>query len=153
MSLVSPARRVITHDRTDARDRRAPQTWLFDQPVAAKTDFSDEYVNAICYLLDNGEERLLLPSEASCRRAKMERSSAKDTEIQEARRGLRKKTIPGTDPRHPPDHRIGGPLKARAWLAAHYARTTAEETRHCRLVGSTTVRRLNARSCLSRKLQ
>jgi ParB family chromosome partitioning protein len=27
--------------------------------IAAKTDFSEEYVSAICYLLDHGEERLL----------------------------------------------------------------------------------------------
>src|SRR5580658_10264074 len=27
--------------------------------IAAKTDFSDDYIHAICYLLDHGEERLL----------------------------------------------------------------------------------------------
>src|SRR5688500_3326501 len=27
--------------------------------IATKTDFSDEYISAICYLLDHGEERLL----------------------------------------------------------------------------------------------
>jgi ParB family chromosome partitioning protein len=66
--------------------------------IAAKTDFSDEYVNAICYLLDNGEERLLTAIERGVMPTSvaMEIVRAKDTEIQEAlAEAYEKKTIPG----------------------------------------------------------
>jgi len=44
--------------------------------IATKTDFSDEYVNAICYLLEHGEERLLAGIERGVipRRKRMKRS-------------------------------------------------------------------------------
>jgi len=66
--------------------------------IAAKTDFSDEYVQAICYLLDHGEERLLagidrgvIPTSVA-----MEIARAKDTEIQEAlAEAYEKKSLPG----------------------------------------------------------
>jgi len=66
--------------------------------IAAKTDFSEEYVNAICYLLDHGEERLLdgidrgvIPTSVA-----MEIARAKDTDIQEAlAEAYEKKALPG----------------------------------------------------------
>jgi ParB family chromosome partitioning protein len=66
--------------------------------IAAKTDFSNEYVQAICYLLDHGEERLLagidrgvIPTSVA-----MEIARAKDPEIQEAlAEAYEKKSLPG----------------------------------------------------------
>lgn len=66
--------------------------------IATKTDFSDEYVNAICYLLEHGEERLLagidrgvIPTSVA-----MEIARAKDTEIQAAlAEAYEKKSLPG----------------------------------------------------------
>src|SRR5471030_1960713 len=66
--------------------------------IAAKTDFSDEYIKAICYLLDHGEERLLagidrgvIPTSVA-----MEIARAKDTEIQDAlAEAYEKKALPG----------------------------------------------------------
>ena len=66
--------------------------------IAAKTDFSDEYVHAICYLLDHGEERLLagidrgiIPTSVA-----VEIARAKDTEMQEAlTEAYEKKSLPG----------------------------------------------------------
>ena len=66
--------------------------------IAAKTDFSDEYVHAICYLLDHGEERLLagidrgvIPTSVA-----MEIARAKDIEIQGAlAEAYEKKSLPG----------------------------------------------------------
>ena len=66
--------------------------------IAAKTDFSDEYVNAICYLLDHGEERLLAGIERGVipTSVAMEIARAKDTEIQEAlAEAYEKKALPG----------------------------------------------------------
>ena len=66
--------------------------------VAAKTDFSDEYVNAICYLLDHGEERLLAGIERGVipTSVAMEIARAKDTDIQEAlAEAYEKKALPG----------------------------------------------------------
>lgn len=66
--------------------------------IAAKTDFSDEYVKAICHLLDNGEERLLTAIERGVMPTSvaMEIVRAKDTEIQEAlAEAYERKTIPG----------------------------------------------------------
>lgn len=66
--------------------------------IAAKTDFSEEYVSAICYLLDHGEERLLVgvdkgiipPSIA------MEIARAKDGDVQNAlAEAYEQKTLPG----------------------------------------------------------
>src|SRR5436309_2860343 len=66
--------------------------------IAAKTDFSDEYIHAICYLLDHGEERLLagidrgvIPTTVA-----LEIARAKDTEIQEAlAEAYENKSLPG----------------------------------------------------------
>jgi len=66
--------------------------------IAAKTDFSDEYIHAICYLLDHGEERLLAGIERGVipTSVAMEIARAKDTEIQEAlAEAYEKKSLPG----------------------------------------------------------
>ena len=66
--------------------------------IAAKTDFSDEYIHAICYLLDHGEERLLAGIDRGVIPASvaMEIARAKDTEIQEAlAEAYEKKSLPG----------------------------------------------------------
>jgi ParB family chromosome partitioning protein len=54
--------------------------------IAAKTDFSPEYVQAICYLLDHGEERLLAAVEKGLipHSIAMEISRAKDGDVQKA---------------------------------------------------------------------
>ncbi len=66
--------------------------------IAIKTDFSDEYVYAVCYLLDHGEERLLdgvekgiIPPSIA-----MEIARAKDSDVQTAlAEAYEQKTIPG----------------------------------------------------------
>jgi ParB family chromosome partitioning protein len=66
--------------------------------IAGKTDFSEEYVNAICYLLDHGEERLLAGIERGVipTSVAMEIARAKDTEIQGAlAEAYEKKALPG----------------------------------------------------------
>jgi ParB family chromosome partitioning protein len=66
--------------------------------IAAKTDFSDEYINAISYLQDHGEERLLAGIERGAipTTVAMEIARAKDTELQEALAEVyEKKAIPG----------------------------------------------------------
>ena len=66
--------------------------------IAVKTDFSDEYVNAICYLLDHGEERLLAGIERGVipTSVAMEIVRAKDTDIQEAlAEAYEKRALPG----------------------------------------------------------
>lgn len=54
--------------------------------IAAKTDFSSEYIYAICYLLDNGEERLLAAVEKGAipHSIAMEIARAKDGDVQRA---------------------------------------------------------------------
>jgi ParB family chromosome partitioning protein len=54
--------------------------------IAVKTDFSDEYVYAVCYLLDHGEERLLEGVEKGIipPSIAMEIARAKDAEVQKA---------------------------------------------------------------------
>lgn len=54
--------------------------------IAAKVDFSTEYVYAICYLLDHGEERLLAAVERGLmpHSVAMEIARAKDTDVQQA---------------------------------------------------------------------
>ena len=66
--------------------------------IATKTDFSEEYVKAICHLLDNGEERLLTAIERGVMPTSvaMEIVRAQDSEIQEAlAEAYEKKAIPG----------------------------------------------------------
>jgi ParB family chromosome partitioning protein len=66
--------------------------------IAVKTDFSEEYVYAICYLLDHGEDRLLdgvekgiIPPSIA-----MEIARAKDSDVQKAlAEAYERKTIPG----------------------------------------------------------
>ena len=116
--------------------------------IAAKTDFSDEYVNAICYLLDNGEERLLSAIERGVMptTVAMEIVRAKDTEIQEAlAEAYEKKTIPGNQILAPSDHQLQ-PLRWQA--AAHYVARSQKWSLLTRWFGPT-VRRLTARSCSS----
>lgn len=54
--------------------------------IAAKIDFSPEYVHAICYLLDHGEERLLKAVEKGLvpHSIAMEIAKAKDGDVQKA---------------------------------------------------------------------
>jgi ParB family chromosome partitioning protein len=66
--------------------------------IAAKTDFSDEYISAISYLLDHGEERLLAGIERGVipTSVAMEIARAKDGDIQEAlAEAYENKSIPG----------------------------------------------------------
>lgn len=66
--------------------------------IAAKTDFSEEYVNAICHLLDEGEERLLTAIERGVMPTSvaMEIVKAKDSEVQQAlAEAYETKAIPG----------------------------------------------------------
>ena len=66
--------------------------------IAGKTDFSEEYVYAICYLLDHGEERLLrgVEKEIIPPTIAMEIVRAKDGEVQKAlAEAYERKTIPG----------------------------------------------------------
>jgi ParB family chromosome partitioning protein len=54
--------------------------------IAAKTDFSDEYISTICYLLDHGEDRLLTAVDRGVIPAHiaMEIAKATDAEVQAA---------------------------------------------------------------------
>lgn len=66
--------------------------------IAAKTDFSDEYISAITHLLEHGEERLLAGTERGLIPVSvaMEIVRAKDGDIQEALAdAYEKKSIPG----------------------------------------------------------
>jgi ParB family transcriptional regulator, chromosome partitioning protein len=66
--------------------------------IARKTDFSDEWVYATCYLLDHGEERLLAGVEKGIIPASiaMEIARAKDSEVQTAlAEAYEQKSIPG----------------------------------------------------------
>jgi ParB family chromosome partitioning protein len=66
--------------------------------IAAKTDFSDEYIYAICYLLDHGEERLMAGVEKGVipPSIAMEIARAKDIDVQRALAdAYEQKTIPG----------------------------------------------------------
>src|SRR5918993_2432816 len=66
--------------------------------IASKTDFSDEYIYAICYLLEHGEQRLLgavdrglIPPTVA-----MEIARAKDGDVQQAlAEAYERKAIPG----------------------------------------------------------
>jgi len=66
--------------------------------IAAKTDFSGEYISAICYLLDHGEERLIAAVERGIIPATiaMEISRAKEADVQKAlTEAYETKTLPG----------------------------------------------------------
>jgi ParB family chromosome partitioning protein len=66
--------------------------------IARKTDFSDEYVSTICYLLDNGEERLLVGVEKGVipPSIAIEIARAKDQDVQLAlTEAYEAKSLPG----------------------------------------------------------
>jgi ParB family chromosome partitioning protein len=66
--------------------------------IAAKTDFSTEYIYSICYLLENGEERLINGVEKGIIpfSIAMEIAKAKDVDVQEAlAEAYEAKTLPG----------------------------------------------------------
>jgi hypothetical protein len=76
--------------------------------IAAKIDFTADYIAAICYLLEHGEERLLVAVERGVMPANiaMEIARAPDGDIQQAaRRGLREQIATGEpNPGHSADH-------------------------------------------------
>jgi ParB family chromosome partitioning protein len=66
--------------------------------IAVKTDFSDEYISAICYLLDHGEDRLLTAVDRGVIPATiaMEIAKAADTDVQAAlTEAYERKSLPG----------------------------------------------------------
>jgi ParB family chromosome partitioning protein len=66
--------------------------------IAAKTDFSDEYISAICYLLDHGESRLLTAVDRGVIPASiaMEIARASDVDVQAAlTEAYERKSLPG----------------------------------------------------------
>src|SRR5688572_7125662 len=66
--------------------------------IAVKTDFSDEYISAICYLLDHGEDRLLTAVDRGVVPATiaMEIAKATDTDVQDAlTEAYERKSLPG----------------------------------------------------------
>jgi ParB family chromosome partitioning protein len=66
--------------------------------IATKTDFSEDYVYAICYLLEHGEERLLAAVERGVipPTIAMEIARAKDSDIQQALAdAYERKALPG----------------------------------------------------------
>jgi len=66
--------------------------------IAAKTDFSTEYIYAICYLLEHGEKRLLAAIERGVmpHSIAMEIAQAKDADVQQALAdAYENKTLPG----------------------------------------------------------
>jgi ParB family chromosome partitioning protein len=68
------------------------------QEIAAKVDFSSEYVYAICYLLENGEEKLINAVERGVipHTVAMEIAKAKEGEVQQAlAKAYEEKAIPG----------------------------------------------------------
>lgn len=68
------------------------------QEIAAKVDFSPEYVYAICYLLENGEEKLINAVERGVipHTVAMEIAKAKEGEVQQAlAKAYEEKAIPG----------------------------------------------------------
>lgn len=71
----------LVHEIGNLRDRGYSTA-----EIAVKTDFSDEYVYAICYLLDHGEDRLLAGVEKGIipPTIAMEIARAKDSDVQKA---------------------------------------------------------------------
>jgi ParB family chromosome partitioning protein len=68
------------------------------EEIALKTDFSEEYVSALCHLMDHGEERLLAAMERGIvpPSVAMEIVRAKDGEVQQAlTEAYEKKVLPG----------------------------------------------------------
>lgn len=66
--------------------------------IATKTDFSEEYISALCYLLDHGEERLLTAMERGIvpPSMAMEIARAKDADVQRALTdAYEQKALPG----------------------------------------------------------
>lgn len=68
------------------------------EEIAAKTDFSGEYISALCHLLDHGEDRLLAAMERGIvpPSIAMEIVRAKDSEVQQALTdAYERKALPG----------------------------------------------------------
>lgn len=68
------------------------------QEIASKTDFSPEYIWAICFLLENGEERLIAAVERGLipHSVAMEIAKAGDRDVQEAlQEAYERKALPG----------------------------------------------------------
>ncbi len=66
--------------------------------IAAKTDFSHEYISALCYLLEHGEKRLLAAIERGVMpySIAMEIAKAKDADVQQAlAEAYESKALPG----------------------------------------------------------
>jgi ParB family chromosome partitioning protein len=70
----------------------------YNAEIAAKTDFTPDYIAAICYLLEHGEERLLVAVERGVMPANiaMEIARAPDGDIQQAlAEAYENKLLPG----------------------------------------------------------
>ena len=76
--------------------------------IAAKIDFTADYITAICYLLEHGEERLLVAVERGVMPANiaMEIARAPDGDIQQALAEAYEKQIAArqSNPGHSADH-------------------------------------------------
>ena len=124
--------------------------------IAAKTDFSDEYISAICYLLDHGEERLLAGIERGVipTSVAMEIVRAKDRRhAGGACRGVREEGDSGeSDSRDPPHHRAAqcqgqGDGQHGGTCRRHNQRNVSPQNRW----SARTARRRSGRSCWSRR--
>lgn len=76
----------------------AMNSWYSITQIASKTDFSEEYIYAISYLLDHGEQRLLAAVERGVipPTVAMEIARAKDSDVQQAlAEAYERKAIPG----------------------------------------------------------
>ena len=97
--------------------------------IAAKIDFTPDYIAAICYLLDHGEERLLVAVERGVMPANIaiEIARAPDGDIQQAaRRGLREQIATG-EPN--PGHSAGSFCSAISGERAYRGPAEAFRTR------------------------
>lgn len=117
--------------------------------IAEKTDFSDEYVYAICYLLDHGEERLLAAVEKGIvpPSIAMEIVRAKDGDVQRAlAEAYEQKALPGNqimairrivEQRNLTGkslHSVGRPQPSRQLTAAALVRAYQRETERQKLL-------------------
>jgi hypothetical protein len=75
--------------------------------IAAKIDFTPDYIAAICYLLEQGEERLLVAVERGVMPANIaiEIARAPDHDVQQAlAEAYENKLLPGNRSGHSADH-------------------------------------------------
>ena len=85
--------------------------------IAKKIDFTPDYIAAICYLLEHGEERLLAAVERGVMPANIavEIARAPDHDVQQAGRGIRAQIAAREpDPGHPADHSAAQPAPQEA---------------------------------------